>query len=174
MAREKEEWRDIIGYEGMYEVSNFGRVKSLRRKVRYKNSFRTIKEKIMSPGWGTGGYQFVRLSNDGVIKIFRVHILVWEHFGDGQRNGRLLQVDHKDNDKRNNNIDNLQLLTNRQNVSKYHNKTERTSKYIGVCWCKDMGKWVAHIYMNNKNNHLGYFKKELDAYEAYKKALGEL
>jgi len=50
MAREKEEWRDIIGYEGMYEVSNFGRVKSLRRKVRYKNSFRTIKEKIMSPG----------------------------------------------------------------------------------------------------------------------------
>ena len=61
-------WKDIKGYEGLYQVSNLGRIKSLKRKVRYQNSFKTLKERIKGTFIGKQGYLRVELSKNGVNK----------------------------------------------------------------------------------------------------------
>ena len=66
----KEIWKDIKGYEGLYQVSNLGRIKSLKRKVRYQNSFKTLKERIKGTFIGKQGYLRVELSKNGVNKIW--------------------------------------------------------------------------------------------------------
>lgn len=77
----QEEWRPIKGYEGLYEVSNFGRVKSLQRNSKGKNnSIRILKEKIIKPSKNKEGYLVVCLCNNGKLKIKRVHRLVAETF----------------------------------------------------------------------------------------------
>lgn len=76
-----EEWRPVKGYEGLYEVSNFGRVKSLERDVKCKgNSKRTIKETILNPENGVKGYLRVYLYKDGKYIRKQVHRLVAEAF----------------------------------------------------------------------------------------------
>lgn len=79
-----------------------------------------------------------------------------------------LQTDHKDRDKLNNCRDNLRRVTqsvNMQNSDKVSKPT--SSKYIGVCWHKRIGKWQAYISTNRLRRCLGYFKEEFDAAQAY-------
>ena len=114
----KEIWKSIESYEGIYEISNCGRVKSLVRAVKYKNSYKVIREKIIKGGIDGCGYRYINLCKNGGKGIYRIAHLVYDHFGKGKRNGRILQVDHIDEDKQNNRIDNLQLLTQRKNTSK--------------------------------------------------------
>ena len=94
-------WRDIKGYEGLYQVSNEGRIKSLKRKIILKQQ--TIK----------GGYLRVHLWKNGKYKHKIVSVLVYETFiGDIQEN---MQVNHIDENKSNNKIENLNLLTSQDN-----------------------------------------------------------
>ena len=100
-----EEWRAVPGYEGLYEVSSYGRVKSIDRYVKSK-SYRLHKGKVLSPGKDRNGYLFVVLSYNGKHKGITVHRLVAESFIPNPDN--LPQVNHKDEDKTNNNVDNLE------------------------------------------------------------------
>ena len=158
----KEVWKPIEGYEGLYEISNYGEVKSFYGK----------KERILKYGIDSGGYSFVNLFKNGKVKTYQVSHLVWDHFGDRSRNGRKLQVDHINNNKQKNWIINLQLLTNRENTSKgYIQNGGTSSQYIGVSWSKCAKKWVAQILTDGKRKYLGLFKNEHQAHLAYQNAL---
>ena len=108
------------------------------------------------------------------MKTVFIHKFVWDTFGDRPRNGRVLQIDHIDNCKTNNRIDNLQLLSQRANVSKGFRSKKTSSQYTGVCLDKRAGKWRAGIMINGKIIHLGYFTDEREASEAYQVALARI
>lgn len=168
---EKEIWKDIPGYEGLYQVSSLGNVKSLERYVINRGYNMFVSEKIMKP---TGRYLGTRLSKNSIAKSYDIHILVAITFLGHTTENRSVIVDHIDNNKHNNKLSNLHIVSNRYNVSKGVDKTKTTSKYTGVCFRKDVRKWQAHININKKKKHLGYFNTEEEAYEAYKKELETL
>jgi hypothetical protein len=154
-------WKSIKDYED-YEVSNFGNVKSLKFS----------KERILKPGTEYGRYLTVVLCRESKPKTFKVHQLVATSFLNHQPCGMKLVVNHIDFNKTNNNVSNLEIVTQRGNTNKKHIKS--SSKYIGVTWYKNYNKWTATIYVNNKNKHLGYFTDELEAHKAYKIALNNI
>ena len=168
----EEIWRDVEGYEGLYQVSNFGNVKSLARVVKWKNTKRTIKEKLLKLGFDFRGYLVVGLCKEGKLKTKRIHVLVaiafLNHTPDGTQK---IVVDHIDNNKLNNNLENLQLTSNRHNCSK---DKKGTSKYTGVSWHKASKKWASQIRINGKVKHIGYFSNEIDASKAYQSKLESL
>ena len=103
----KEQWKPIEGYEGLYEVSNLGEVKSL-------NYRRTGKEKLLSPGKNSNGYLFVNLSKNGVGKPFEINRLVWETFID--KIPPKWDVNHLDENKENNHLENLEACSHGDNI----------------------------------------------------------
>jgi hypothetical protein len=163
-------WKDIPEYEGYYQVSNLGRVKSVKRIIyRIDGKIKTFKERILKATIGSSGYLVAGLSKDGKLKKFTVHKLVAVSFLGHKPCGQKEVVDHIDNNQFNNRLDNLQLTTQRHNASK--DKKGGTSKYIGVCWHKNANKWMARIKLNGKENYLGYFTDEIEASKAYQNAL---
>lgn len=165
-----EEFINIEGYEGYYQVSNFGRVKSLERRVPFRNGFRHIKEKILKQSKDCNGYSVVCLNKDGVGNVFMVHKLVAIHFLNHKPCGYEVVVDHIDNNPSNNRSSNLQLISQRDNCSK--DKLGYTSRFIGVS--RHHNKWRASIHLNGKMNHIGYFENEYDAHLAYQNKLVNL
>jgi hypothetical protein len=167
---EKEIWKDIPGYEGLYQASNLGNLKSLERIIphSYLNCMVTRKEKILNYKNDLRDYYDVNLTVNGKRKKFKVHQLIAMAFLNHKPDGHKYVVDHIDNNRLNNNISNIQVITHRENSSKDRRKT---SKYTGVCLPKKGNKWVASININKKRFHLGYFIDELEASTAYQKAL---
>lgn len=109
----EEIWKDIPGYEGCYQASNLGRIKSLERKVEYNNQEdRILKEKIMKLNPTTRGYIRIGLCKKGRSRSHFVHRLIVSTFI-GESN---LQVNHIDGVKTNNNIDNLEYVTHQENI----------------------------------------------------------
>jgi hypothetical protein len=164
---EKEIWKDIPNFEGFYQCSNLGNVKRLERKYFYLNKQKTFKEKILKQSKNTKGYLFVTLFCDGLRKSFMIHSLVMMTFCNHKNSSKIV-VDHIDNNKLNNKLNNLQIITQRLNASKDRLKK---SNYTGVYWRKDAKRWQSLIYINKKHIHLGYFKTEDEAVNAYKNAL---
>ena len=119
---EEEIWKDIEGFEGLYQVSNLGRVKSMARVVACNGGYRIAKEKLLKAGKNNWGYMQVILSMDGKSKHWLVHRLVWEAFNGTIPHG--LQVNHVDEDKTNNKLENLNLMTPTQNIN-YGTRTTR-------------------------------------------------
>lgn len=171
---EKEIWKDIPGYEGYYQVSNLGRVRSLDRVVKHGRlgEFK-LKGGIKKFGTSFGGYKVCRLSKDGAQKAIKVHQLVAIAFLNHKPCGRKIVVDHIDNDNQNNRLDNLQLITSRQNSSK---DKSGVSQYTGVCWHGQSKKWASRIWDNSvkKLIHLGLFNSEYEAHLAYQEKLKEI
>lgn len=160
-------YKDVIGYEGLYQVSNLGNVKSQQRiKIRKRNGNLIIKEKILKPTKDMHGYLRVGLSN-GKLKIFKIHKLVAISFLNHVPNGYKIVVDHKNNIKTDNRAENLQLVTNRENTSK--DRKNGSSKYVGVSWANWANKWRAQIWANGKPKKIGYFKCEHEAGKAYQR-----
>jgi len=95
--------------------------------------------------------------------------LVAESFLNHIPNGHTIVVDHIDENPLNNNINNIRLITHRENVSR--GMKNRSSKYVGAYWYKSKKRWRSTIYIDGKNIHLGTFKNDVEAHEAYKKAL---
>jgi hypothetical protein len=160
-----EEFRDIPGYEGLYQVSNLGNVKSL-------GNDRTRKEKILKLCINKTGYYHVGLSKHGKVKSLNVHQLVVMAFLGHDPCGYNLVVDHINNNPLDNRVDNLQIVTQRFNSKK--NQVKYSSKHKGVSWYKKLNKWVSHIRINGKGFHLGYFNCELAASIAYQNKLKEI
>lgn len=116
-----EEWKPVPGYEGLYEVSDRGRVKSLARKTNNQYGKEDI---ILSPGWvhNKNGYLFVHLCKDGVRERFLVHRLVALVFIPNPFN--LPMVNHKDENPQNNSVENLEWCGADYNIN-YGNRTYR-------------------------------------------------
>lgn len=103
----KEIWKDIVNYEGLYQVSNFGRIKSLGGKHCHQN------EIILKLGY-RNSYNVAYLSKNNICKVFQVHRLVAEAFIPNPNNFPI--VNHKDENPRNNYVENLEWCTIRHNV----------------------------------------------------------
>lgn len=102
-----EKWRDIVGFEGYYSVSNLGRV---RRDAEGKN---TYPGRILKPVNHSGGYSQVILVKDCARRLFLIHRLVASAFISIIPNG--MEVNHKDSNKKNNNLSNLEIVTPSEN-----------------------------------------------------------
>ena len=116
-----EEWRDIKGYEGLYQVSNLGRVRSLNCRG-HKGCIG-----ILTPRLDGKGYEMVALYKEGKARNTKVHRLVAQAFIPNPNNHP--QVNHKDEDKTNNNVDNLEWCTNEYNHN-YGTRNERVAKSL--------------------------------------------
>ncbi len=166
----EEIWKEIIGYEGLYEVSNYGNIKSISRTITKGNITYVTKDKLLKQSVDTVGYPYVNLSDYKKQKTFRVHQLVAVAFLNHTPNKYDgLLVDHIDGNKLNNHLSNLQLVTNRKNSSK--DRKNKTSKFTGVSWHKQSNKWLAQVRRNNKVEYLGVFEKEEEAVIAYLNSL---
>ena len=169
MNNQKEEFRDIPNYEGIYQVSNLGRVKSL---ARFDTIGRRVKEKILTGSKNSRGYLSSTISKYGRYKSENIHILVAITFLNHTPCGFDLVVNHIDFDKTNNNINNLEIVTNRDNCNLKHLKS--SSEYTGVCWHKPRNNWISKIQITNKPVHLGSFISGLEASKMYQKALANI
>lgn len=149
----------VIKDHESYQISNYG------------NIFSTKRGRLLKPFKDKKGYSNIDLDN----KSFKVHHLVWDNFGYGQRNGQLVQIDHIDNNKQNNQIDNLRLVTTRENCTK--RDLVNGSKYnlpTGVTYFKRDDKYKSQIRINGKQKHLGLFHNPQDASDAYQNKLKEV
>ena len=115
MSTNSEIWKDIPGYEGYYQVSNFGRVKSIPRKVYCNGGFHISKEKIMKQDQNKSGYWRAHLLKDKVAKTLLVHRLVAKAFLPNPDS--LPDINHKDENPSNNYVDNLEWCTEKYNMN---------------------------------------------------------
>lgn len=159
-----EEWEAIKGYDGRYFVSNFGRVKSCKEFNNKRKNTSNVRNTIFTSSLDKRGYPRIALLNKKLSTSIRIHILVWDHFGDKPRNGRIIQVDHIDDNKLNNAIWNLQILTNRENSIKRH----LNSRYLTGAFHSGK-KWRSAIKVKGKYMYLGIFETEKEAHKAYQK-----
>ena len=161
----EEIWKPVVGYEGLYEVSNLGRVKS----IKYYGI------KILKPYLG-GRYAQCDLWKNNKPKKFNVHRLVLNTFSPCNEN---LECDHIDRNRYNNRLDNLRWVTRSEN--ELNKNTKGMSQYRGVTFTfrkrinkngdVKISKSIAgKITINKKTITLGYFKTESEAHEAYKQA----
>lgn len=184
-------WKDVIGYEGYYQVSNLGNARSLDRYkmiIRCTNCGRWGGENCCD---NTNKIEFQRLQNGRNLKIYinaygyRVVALCMNGKARGKRLSKLVyrafngeiesgfQVDHKDNIKTNDFPDNLQLLTPRRNaIKRTQNQKGMKSKYVGVRYRKE-GKrhWMAVISINKQQTYLGVFHTQEEARDCYQDKL---
>lgn len=113
----KERWKDVVGYEGLYQVSNFGRVKS----------FYNGKEKILKPSIGNTGYLYINLCKNGKHYTKTVHRLIATTFISNTENKDY--IDHINTDRTDNRVCNLRWVTrienNNNSLTRKHNKESK-------------------------------------------------
>lgn len=156
----KEEWRDVPGWEGMYQVSNQGRVKSLERLKRSTNNgVQIVPERILKYGYGTinRGYLFVALCRNGKVSRRGVHYLVLLAFI-GERPKGMICRHYPDKSPANNRLENLCWGTAKQNTAdmwehgsmpfgEHHGKSKLTVQQIREIRKSKLGKSVlAKLY----------------------------
>lgn len=149
MDQEKEIWKSIENYDGLYEVSNFGCVRSLDRIVFQQGRNQVYRGTIMTPFKNNRGYYCIRLSKENKKKTFSVHRLVAKAFIPNPKNYPC--VNHKDENPQNNNVQNLEWCTNEYNVN-YGTATYRRAIKMGKCVAQynKNGKLVSTFYSVNE------------------------
>mgnify|MGYP004693328999 CR=1 FL=1 len=164
-----EEWKNIDGYDGFYQISNFGRVKSVERTITYITTnqsgkeFQTSKycpERILKTA-DIRGYEIVSLGKSSKKKTYQVHRLVAEYFIPNQNN--YPQVNHKDENKKNNRVDNLEWCTVEYN-SNYGTRNQRIAEKL-----KDNENYYIPVLCYDLNNN---FVKRYDSAEQAGQELG--
>lgn len=135
-------WKPVVGYEGLYEVSNFGRVKGISRMVKGKfNNLRYQKETMRIQQINNRGYCTLRLCKDGKYKQHFVHRLVATAFI--PNDDETLEVNHKDEDKTNNYAFNLEWVTRKENMNYGNAKNKRYGREL-----------KSNKYANSKRNRI--------------------
>ena len=126
-----EDWRDIPGYEGLYQVSSFGNVRSLDRVVRSRWGSDMIRRGVLLKQGNRPltGYPFVVLCRDGVNTYYSVHRLVAASFVENPN--QFPEVNHKDENTLNNYSENLEWCTSKYNKN-YGQRNEKASKKLGI------------------------------------------
>lgn len=156
----EEIWKDIPGYDGVYQASNLGNIRSaklIRGRARFKGR---VLKKIITPA----GYVQVNLS--GKVKL--AHRVIMSAFiGDSD-----LPVNHINDIKDDNRLENLEYITDRENV--FHSKRNEKHRLTGTTYLPKAGKWQAAIRKNGSRIpiYLGCFDTQEDAHRAYLKELG--
>lgn len=150
-------YKDIIGFENDYMISNYGNVISKK----WNN------KKQMNPGCDTNGYPQVMLSKNGKQKGFKISRLVAIHFIENPNN--LSDVNHIDLNKINNHFSNLEWVSKRENSAhrNFHSKSSGKSKLLGAMWNSKHNKWCSEFKNNGKRHWLGFFNTDLEAHSAY-------
>lgn len=155
-------YKDVKGYEGIYQVSNLGNIKSLTRLVFRRGRMNFPVKGKMLKGTNSLGYLIVTLSCDGFVVKKAVHQIVAESFLNHTIDGHNIVVDHIDNNKLNNRLDNLQLVSNRENSTK---DRKNSTGFLGVS--KSRNRFKSKIEINGKSKHLGVFPTAELAHSAY-------
>lgn len=114
-------WAEHFNYKGQYLISNLGRIKSLTRPGAYKERILCYKK--------YKGYYSVTLCKNGITKMYLVHRLVWEAFNGPIPPG--MQVNHKNEDKLDNRLENLEVVTPKEN-SNYGTRNKRISDFMKI------------------------------------------
>ena len=155
-------WKVIPDFD-KYQISNNGNVKSLKG----------ITPRILKPKTDRYGYFGVGLTKDGKSVSFRPHTLVAMAFlGYVPDKTQRLVVNHINFNKQDNRVENLEIVTHRENCNKKHLKS--SSQYTGVSFEKSTNKWRAIISINKKWVNIGRYKTELEAHYAYQEKLSKL
>lgn len=174
-------WKEVKDYEGYYEVSNFGKVR------------RCFTEKALKEQISNRGYCLVCLCRDNIKKTISVHKIVANAFIENPENKNT--VNHIDFDKLNNHVSNLEWMTTKENINHAHDNgvykssdlrkrsVKRKHKDNSKCTSNNVGisyrskgnyhRYVARIHYNGKRIHLGSYKNELDAVNAYQQKIKE-
>jgi len=139
-------WKDVVGYEGLYQVSDLGNVRSVTRKVPWRNGTRTVFGRELIKYIDKGGYLVVGLSKNNIVKLKKVHRLVADVFIPNTNN--LPFINHKDECKENNHANNLEWC-NRQYNNTYGSRVERART-----------KQVKAVFQYNRN---GVFIREWES-----------
>lgn len=162
----EEIWKPVEGYEGLYEVSSLGRVRSLDR---YDSNNHYRKGRILTLRTDKYGYLDVLLSSNNKVKRYKVHRLVAEAFIPNPDN--LPQVNHLDEDKTNNRVENLEMCTAKYN-SNYGSRKDRVRNsrikngtYTGLSREEYSKKW----YQEHKEHRKNYYQEKKDHIKEYYK-----
>lgn len=167
-----EVWKAVKDYEGLYEVSNLGRVRSVSRIIRWgygKGYDKLIESKILSTSINNSGYKIIILSKPKHKTICRtIHRLVAEAFIPNPNN--LTDVNHKDEDKMNNNVENLEWLTHKENMnwgetSKKISATHRSKTEDDLLCARFARGWMPDLFRLKKrcgiiHNGIYYISRE--------------
>lgn len=164
-----EVWKDIQGYEGFYQVSNYGNIRGVDRTRICRGIVMPIKGRILKQKISRFGYYHVTLGKDAKHTTFMSHRLVALAFIDNTENKS--QVNHIDGNKLNNHISNLEWNTPRENMTHGRLRMNTSSKYTGVAWYKPTNKWRSQINIDGKNINIGYFHSEIEAAKSYQDKL---
>lgn len=135
----KEVWKDIPGYEGLYQVSDLGKIKSLN----FKKSGR---ERLLNGCLLNTGYLQVKLSKQRISSAFLAHQIVAMAFLDHYPKSRKIVVNHINFNRVDNRLSNLEITTQRKNANRKHLISK--SKYTGVSLNRTGKKWVSQVLFN--------------------------
>jgi hypothetical protein len=159
-------WKTVPGYEGLYEVSSLGNVRSLN----YRKSGKPQERKL---GIHPNGYFQLYLWKEGIRKKYDAHQLVAMAFLGHIPNGINKVVDHINENGFDNRVENLRIVSHRENIS-ICSSFKKNGLPTGVQYRTDRDKYQSAIMINGKLKYLGIFKTIKEASEAYKKALKEI
>lgn len=141
------EWRDIPVYENYYKVSNKGEILSISRRVKSSTGTRNVPEKILKSNIDKYGYLYIILRKEGVYKHFTIHKLVALSFIENPNN--YYSINHKDENKLNNEVSNLEWCTVGYNNS-YNNRQESITIKTKITNTLKFGKKV--LQLNKEGN----------------------
>lgn len=163
-----EVWKDIPGYEGYYQASNFGRIRSVNRYVRhYSGQKQIVFSRIIKSNSNGTGYLKVCVCKYNIIRTVYVHRLIASAFlGEST-----LHVNHINHNRSDNRLTNLEYVTIRQNQSKRKRVRDLPVGVTLKIGNRGHVQYRSIIHKDGKSIHLGYFKTPNDARLAYLKAL---
>lgn len=166
----KTTWVPVLNYEYSYQVNKLGIIRSVDRIISRNGGMAKIRGRIMKPQKATNGYRFVNLCKDGVATIRMVHRIVVESFLGYKKT----DINHKDFDKTNNKLSNLEYCTRRENMIHCFASRKTSSNHNGICFFKRTNSWEATITEKRVRYYLGRYKTEQEAVLIHQKYLKKI